>query len=368
MFHKHLMQVLAGTFTLALAVSMCSVEAVHHGGGNSQPLHSPSHGMSGSRSHGMGHRNSHKSSGHGSNRSSRSLSKSRTSKSSKASARSQKSKQTGSKQRSGTQKASKKSKAGSVPTTPFKPSTGATSGKSTKTSSSSRSSRANTNNITTNNITNNNVTNNYRWGRGGYGHGRHGHRGRGWGWGWGSNWAWAGGGWGWGVGPWWANPWLLPTPWSCGMFGGWWYGPFYAFPNYYGCPVLYPGLLTWLYWNDSRELVIESGQDIWFAVYRKNGNQLTQEETPRALTKRARKWLFKDRSSDDIIVIADAAHKLTPDLPETGNENVQIVVNLPEKNGAKAVKSMDDFRKEVVSEAPKLIDLGTERAQSLKTE
>ena len=113
-------------------------------------------------------------------------------------------------------------------------------------------------------------------------------------------------------------------------------------------------------------MVIESGQDIWFAVYRKDGGQLEQVEAPRALTTRSRTYLFENRDSRDIIVIADDAHKLTPDLPENGNEGVQIVVNLPDKHTSADAQSIDEFRKTVVPKAPELIKVGAEHADELK--
>ncbi|MBM3893257.1 hypothetical protein FJ365_02545 [Candidatus Dependentiae bacterium] len=156
----------------------------------------------------------------------------------------------------------------------------------------------------------------------------------------------------------WGNRW-----WNRGWRSSYWVGPwglmYYPTSSLWWDPYCYayyarPFGCWWYYAphpaSKMNVLVIEnsnrtdSGRDnCWFAVYTDNNGILEQQEAPRELNRKNRKYYFSNRSPNDVIVIGHTkgALKTTLDQKAQQSDRVQIIRReaLKQINGSKPVKN-----------------------------
>ena len=120
-------------------------------------------------------------------------------------------------------------------------------------------------------------------------------------------------------------------PWRCD------YSPNYDLWYFRGAHAWYARPYgSWFYWqlgpqqHSQPTLVIEgdsSKRELWFAVYHNEDNTFIQKEAPRKLGGSGQKFLFKDRTARDIIVIARNKKALLSKLSraQQTDKNIYIV-------------------------------------------
>ena len=107
-------------------------------------------------------------------------------------------------------------------------------------------------------------------------------------------------------------------------------------------------------------MILETNNNnLWFAVYKEEGDQLVIYEDARHLSKGARENLFLNRSTDEVIVIARNKKDLKLSLPTTGNHNVRII-RLSDHDIKAPIASdleQESFREQAAAQQAKLVDL-----------
>lgn len=107
-------------------------------------------------------------------------------------------------------------------------------------------------------------------------------------------------------------------------------------------------------------MILETNNNnLWFAVYKEEGDQLVIYEDARHLSKGARENLFLNRSTDEVIVIARNKKDLKLSLPATGNDHVRII-RLSDHDIKAPIASdleQESFKQQAAAKQAKLIDL-----------